>query len=188
MNITFIGNCQMLSLCYFFQQLLNSTYYKIFWISYSEDFNKHLGLWSNKCKNKITDYDISIKQIKNSDIIIYQNVKINLTLFAYTEKLNELKKNTCRLIQISSIYLIYKEYDDSIKKLQDRENNNNSNIKVSYIFEKYRNDNLMLTYNHPKTFLFLEIIKELCILLNVDFFNKDQYDDFLKNENFMELP
>ena len=134
MNITFIGNCQMLSLCYFFQQLLHSKNYNIFWIAYSEDFKKHLGHWSNKCKNKITDNNISIKQIKNSDIIIYQNVKINQTVFAYTEKLNELKKDTCRLIQISSIYLIYEEYDNSIEKLQNRENINNPNIKVSYIF------------------------------------------------------
>ena len=46
----------------------------------------------------------------------------------------------------------------------------------------------MLTCNHPKTFLFLEIVKILCNLLNYNFFTEEQYNNFLKNENYMELP
>jgi hypothetical protein len=46
----------------------------------------------------------------------------------------------------------------------------------------------MLTANHPKTFLFMEIVKLLCILLNFDFFTEEQYRTYLENDNFMELP
>ena len=46
----------------------------------------------------------------------------------------------------------------------------------------------MLTYNHSKTFLFLELIKILGNLLNYNFFTEEQYNNFLKNENYMELP
>jgi hypothetical protein len=46
----------------------------------------------------------------------------------------------------------------------------------------------MLTINHPNTFLFMEIIKELCNLLNLNFFTEEQYNIFIKNPNYMELP
>ena len=73
-NITFIGNCQTLSLCFFFQKLLENKNYTIFWVSYDKEFNKHLDEWADKCKNKITDYDDAINRIKESDIIIYQEI------------------------------------------------------------------------------------------------------------------
>lgn len=78
MIITFIGNCQTVTLCYFFQLLLSdNNNYKIYWISYSDQFIKHLNEWSNKCENKITDYNGSIQIIKNSDVIIYQNISLS---------------------------------------------------------------------------------------------------------------
>jgi hypothetical protein len=73
MNITFIGNCQILSLCFYFQQLLNENNY-ICWLLYGEEFKQFLGDWSMKCKNQITDYYDAIQKIKDSDIIIYQNI------------------------------------------------------------------------------------------------------------------
>jgi hypothetical protein len=147
-----------------------------------------LGNWSVKCKNKIIDYDNSIQAIKDSDIIIYQNIDINKSLFSNTNTLHELTNNSCKLIKIPSIYLIYNDFSNSIKELINRENENNVDIKVSNILYNFKNTNLMLTCNHPKTFLFLEIIKILCILLNYNFFTEEQYNNFLKNENYMELP
>ena len=53
-NITFIGNCQMVSLCFYMQQLFkNDKNYNIAWVLYSNYFIKHLGNWSIKCNNKI---------------------------------------------------------------------------------------------------------------------------------------
>jgi hypothetical protein len=187
MNITFIGNCQTLTLCYYFQQLLNQNN-NICWVLYGEDFKQHLGNWSDKCKNKIIDYDDSIEKIKDSDIIIYQNINVNKSLFSNRKVLDEIKKPSCKLIQISSIYLIYSDFDNSIKELINRETTNNVDIKISNILCNFRDNNLMLTCNHPKTFLFMEIIKLLCNLLNYNFFTEKQYNEFLKNENYMELP
>lgn len=187
MNITFIGNCQTVSLCFYFQQLLNENN-NICWVLYGEDFIPHIGNWSMKCKNKIIDYDNSIQKIKDSDIIIYQNICESKSLFSNTNTLLEIKKNSCKLIQISSIYLIYNDFDNSIKELINRENENNVDIKVSNILYNFKDNNLMLDYCHPKTFLFMEIIKELCNLLNFNFFTEEQYNNFLKNENYMELP
>jgi hypothetical protein len=68
-------------------------------------------------------------------------------------------KSSCKLIQIPSIYLIYSDFDNSIKELIDRENYNNVDIKVSNIFYYHRNINLMINRYHPNTFLFLKIVK-----------------------------
>jgi len=190
MNITFIGNCQAVSLCFYFQQLLNKPNHNVSWVLYGEEFKQHIGNngWSVKCKNKIIDYESSIKRVKNSDIIIYQNIDINKSLFSNTNTLQEIKKSSCKLIQIPSIYLIYNDFDNSIKELINRENINNVDIKLSNILYQFKDMNLMLTVNHPKTFLFLEIVKILCDLLNLNFFTDQQYNKFLEKENYMELP
>ena len=91
------------------------------------------------------NYDDSIQKIKDSDIIIYQNINTNKSLFSNTSILQELKKNSCKLIQILSIYLIYSDFDNSIKELLNRENINNVNIKVSNILYNFKDKNLMLT-------------------------------------------
>ena len=185
MIITFIGNCQTVSICFYFQQLLPQNK-NIYWVSYVEDFKKHLNDWSIKCKNKIIDYDKSIQQIKESDIIIYQDIDINKSSFCNTNTLNEIKKNSCKLIKIPSAVFIHSDFDNSMKELITRENIKNVDIKISDIFYKFREKDLMINCWHPKTFLFMEIVKLLCKLLNLDFFTEDQYNNFLKNENYME--
>lgn len=189
MNITFIGNCQTASLCFYFQQLLINNN-NICWVLYGEEFKRHIGNhhWSVKVKNKIIDYDNSIQTIKDSDIIIYQNIDVTKSLFSNTTTLRELTNNSCKLIKIPSIHLVYNDFDNSIKELINRENENNVDIKISNILYNFKDTNLMLTVNHPNTFLFLEVVKTLCIFLNYNFFTEEKYNNFLKNENYMELP
>jgi hypothetical protein len=110
--ITFIGNCQTASLCFYFQQLLGSN--NISWVLYGNEFLPHLGNWSNPIKNKIINYDESIQVIKTSDVIIYQEISTNRSLFCSTEKLESYK-----LIKFPSIYLDYLNYDASILELKN---------------------------------------------------------------------
>jgi len=185
MIITFIGNCQTLALCFYFQQLNQSI--TACWLMYGDEFLPHFDKWTNKCKNIIKEYNDSIEIIKKSDVIIYQNINIKKSLFCNTNTLRKLNKN-CKLILIPSIHLVYNNFDNSIKELIKRENKNNVNIKISKILYKYKNRNIMLTCNHPTTFLFMKIMKKLCKLLNFNYFTDDQYNIFIKNNNYMELP
>jgi hypothetical protein len=185
MNIAFIGNCQTASLCFYFQQLLGED--NIYWLLYGDDFKRCLGnIWDSKIKNKILNYDIAFDIIKNSDVIIYQEINKNKSKFSNTETLQKNKKSSCRLIRIPSIYLNYLEYNNSIKELKNREAT--VDITVSDIFEKHRDKCLMLSINHPNTFLFLEVIDKICILLNIDTFSQIKKDIFLQDNNYMELP
>lgn len=138
----------------------------------------------------IVTYDnyIAFDIIKNSDIIVYQEISKEKSFFSNTETLQTHQKKSCKLIKIPSIILDYSNFDISIKELKRREIGNKVDIIVSDIFEKYRERNLMLTYNHPNTFLFLEIVDELYNLLEIDSFSLEIRDMFLQHNNFMQLP
>jgi hypothetical protein len=187
MNITFIGNCQTVSLCFYFQQLLFNCN-NIQWVLYGDEFKMHLNEWSHKTENKIINYDISIDVIKKSDVIIYQEISKEKSLFSNTETLQSIKKESCRLIKIPSIYFDYSNYDSSMKELKKREIINKVDISVSDILEKYKERKLMITIDHPNTFLFLEIVNELCRILNINTFTTFMRDLFLENNNYMGLP
>ena len=144
----------------------------------------NFNIYDDISNNKILDYDSSIEKIKNSDIIIYQNIKLSRSLFCNTETISQIAKKDCRLIQIPSIYLIYDDYDNSIKELRRRETLNNVDVLV---FDKFKDINLLRGQNDPKTLLFMEIIQKLCLLLNINFFKDDLYNFFMQNDNFMGL-
>lgn len=131
---------------------------------------------SDKVNNKIIEQYEAIEIIKNSDFIIYQETNISKSYFSNYNKLRQLKNYTCKLIRIPSIYLNYNDYDNSLKELQRREISKNVDITVSNIIEKNKNDKIVFGINHPTTFLFLEIIKELCMILI-----------FLKNVNIINI-
>lgn len=187
-NITFIGNCQTICYCFYFQQLLDPSIYTVRWLLYNDSFKIHLGEWSDKCKNKILEYDECINIVKESDVILYQPIDPAKTRFCSTTTLDKLKKQECILIRLPYIYLDYDKEDESIEEMERRETLKNVDVKVSHILKKYRSKNLMLKINHPKTFLILEVMKELCSMLSIEFFKCEKYNEFLQNENYIGLP
>lgn len=187
--IAFIGNCQMVSLCFFLQQLLSSNKnFVVRWCLYGDKFKAHLAHWSKKCKDKIIDYNHSLEYIKICDYIIYQDISINNSTFSNEDVLSKIKKIDCKLIKMPCIFIDYSSYDISLKELIRRETEKNVDIKVSEIIDNYKEHVLMLTINHPKTFVFLEIIREICKILNIRFFDKRRYIHYVSNPNYMELP
>lgn len=186
MKIAFIGNCQIASLCFYFQQLPHD--FDVKWLLYSDEFKAHFGEWIDKVKNKIDNYDIIFNEIKNSDVIVYQEICKEKSLFCNTETLQKNKKESCRLIKIPSIHFDYANYKDSIKELNKREVMNKVDITVSDIFLKYKNLRLMLTIHHPTTFLFLKILNRLCRLLSIPTISKKKGHIFLQDDNYMKLP
>ena len=54
--ISLIGNCQTVTLCFYLQQMLDPNRFQINWLKYGNEFDRHLGPWSQKCENKILKY------------------------------------------------------------------------------------------------------------------------------------
>ena len=187
-NITFIGNCQTVALCFFFQQLTNKDNYNIYWVLYGDEFKQHIGDWSHKCKNMLFDDNNIKKQLMVSDIIIFQEISELKSKISNKKFLKIINKN-CKLICIPCAYINYNEFNNFIKELQKRERNKNVDIIYSDILIKFKNDRLCTKLpNHPTTFFFMEIMKKICLYINIPFFDIDSYNYFLQKVNYMELP
>jgi hypothetical protein len=177
--ILFIGNCQTASLCFYFQELG----YQAQWLLYGEEFRPHLGSWSYKV-NKVFNMDV----IKDSDIIVFQEVCQAKSTFCNRAVLQKLAKPTCQFIMLPSIHMDYTHYQESIEELRRREIENNVDIIVTDLFEKYKDRKLMLTISHPTTFFFLKLVKRLCNHLGLKTFSKEKKNMFLQDNNYMKLP
>lgn len=186
MIITFIGNCQTLALCFYLQQLNADD--DVGWVLYSEDFLPNVTQWSEKIKNKILNIDDAIERVKISDFIIYQEINIEKSIFSNCNYLQSVKQEHCRLISMSSIYIDFADWRGSLREMKKREDSNNVLIRVSDLIEAFPDEYTMIAVVHPSTFLFLEILKEICILMNIPFFSADAIAIFLEYNNYIQLP
>jgi hypothetical protein len=185
--IGLLGNCQTVGLCILLQELLNNnSNYSVYWCCYGDEFIGHLGPWSNPC-NKILNYEESVNYLKKCDFIIYQNVCEEKSPFLNKKCIQSYKKPDTKLISIPSIYVNYNFFDASIIELQKREKEHIT-IPVSDIFLKYRDKQLLLTVNHPTTFLFLEILRIICSIIGIQFYDDNTYNYYIQNINYLNLP
>lgn len=199
-NIAFVGTCQSLSLSYFLQKCLqHNPIYNIKWVCYDNSFLKHLTNWSDKCVNKILNETEGIKFIQNCNYIIYHPIQESKSPFFNTNNLMKIKPTNCKMFSLQRIHIDYYNdvnnynlYIESIKETKRRETLNNIDIKVAHIFEncieKKYNIPLLLSHNHPTTYVFLTILLDICNLLKISYLTPDQYNFFAKNINYMELP
>ena len=93
-----------------------------------------------------------------------------------------------------SIFFNYNDYDASLLRLQEQEKNllnsgDDHVITVSDIFDDNKDKKLLLPqfHPHPTTFFFLEILKKICLILNIPYLSKHKYDYFIKYDNYMNL-
>lgn len=187
--IAFIGNCQMATLCFYLQELLkDKNDYIIKYLQFESDFKigEYDG-WLEKV-NKVLNINERIEYIKICDYIFYQEIVTEKSIFSNEKYLLNIKKNNCKLTKLPSMYFDFYNYENSLFELTKRENQNKVDIKVSKIINKYKMYNIMLTKEHPKTFLFLQVMKEICCKMNISFFKSDVYYKFMKNDNYMNLP
>ena len=203
--IVFIGNCQTVGLCYLLQKLLESRVmtgetiiktekninndYIVYWLLFGELFRRHVGKWADKCKNKILEEDSSIEIIKHCDIIIYQDIMPEKSNFGNDSFLKKNIKDGCKTIKIPSMHIKINTENvvQNFLGLHQRTTNNNVDISVSDLILKYGTDILFNTTNHISTFFMLEILKRICLLINIDFFSLDDYQELIKNRDIMNL-
>ena len=183
-RIGFVGNCQTVYLNFLLEELLkNNSQYITKWCCY----NIKTAYFANvKSKNKIKDHNEGINYLKECDFIIYQHILPQTSEFFSTDCILKYKKNTCVLISMPSIHFDITNYDSSLLELQRRESINNVTISVSNIIQENKNQRLFIDIIHPTPFLFLEIFKKICSLMNINSFTNEQYNFFMKENNTMK--
>ncbi len=186
-NIALIGNCQTLSLHVYLHDLLKNKNYEIKWIR----FGKHvlpgyLKIISHIYPDliSITDDEEGIEYIKTCDYVIYQPILIKTSCNFNATKIKSYCSNTCTQISFISIY-IDGDFNMGVYRLKQRELERGTTIKVTDILEKHKDKKLLLRKNHPTTFLFLKLLEQICIHLNIDFFKNT--DKYLITDNYTRL-
>ncbi len=186
-KIAFIGNCQMVSLCFFTQQLLHDTDIICKWICAYNGFSMFSHQrFSQKCNHKLFSNNESIQYLYECDYIFYQKIKKEKSPLFNEEKIMSYKKYNC--ISMPSIWLDITTYETSLSELKKREITiKNTMIVTDIITYYYGTYTLFNSPNHPTTFLFLKIMEKIASILHVPFFSNELVSIYLKHDNWMEL-
>jgi hypothetical protein len=117
---------------------------------------------------------------------VFQEICKEKSTFCNAETLRRLKKPSCALIQLPSIHIDFSN-PQSMAELERREEMNKVDVRVTPMLKRHGQTS-MRTINHPTTFLFFEIMDEICDLANMPRFTDDEKRPFLQNDNYMGLP
>lgn len=167
-RICFIGNCQTMALCHFMSQLPSKPICN--WLCFNHEWHK--AQWSKNTQvfgkeqinRNVFDFTNCMDLLNSADIIIYQpNYQTNNIL-------SNLKNQNIKQLTISPIFI------NNIDYIIQKETKYNCSIIVSKIIDDNSTKKLYLTKDyHPNTFLYLEILREICNLLDLDFYVDDLY-------------
>lgn len=194
-TIGFVGNCQLLSLCFYTQFLLkDNPEYTVRYVCYDNSFHEHLDRWSDKCHSKILDYSEGIDYLMKCDYIIYNKIKDRTSVFFNADALQSYAKPSCVLVSITSIFIELDKYQTGVSELLYRDIIQCNTIKVSTMIYEYMKQegkqlsDLLITKNHPTTYLFMVIMEELCNIMGLKPYGRELFNTLVQNRNLMELP
>jgi len=210
MKITLLGNCQTRALTWYIQQI-NVNYDVKWvcierlkkmgggWLR-SGSGDKFIGI--------ISDTREAINRLKLSDYVIFQHIRPETSENYNVDQIKKHAKNA-ELISISSF--LYKPDDPeqkSLKGMIERAEEFNIDIPAHKIIEKHgvkidtqkriinkrrfqsriqtiiedRGCEIIVKQgNHPKVFYFLELVREICELTGWEYYNDEQYNQYLKD-------
>ena len=180
MKITVIGNCQTKALSWYVDQLDQSVDVK--WIC----IEKFLPDWGSQTEfqgkpiNVITDVQEGIKRLQSSDYVIFQHIQINTSDNYNTD---QLKKHVTRgkLISINSMFYDPTDPDQKLLKgMIERAEIFNIDIPAHKIIDKHGSKITMWAKNHPNVFYFLELVREICNKIDLDYYSDKQYNQYLQ--------
>ena len=182
-----MGNCQSLAFCFYLQELLRGTDHEVRWVCYGEEMRINLAKWSDKCLNKITDDDEGISYLKTCDHIIYHPIKPATSKNFSIDQIKSYARN--KLTSVQSVHFDLASFEESLVETRRREVLNQIDIPVSDLFERYGHTyKLLVTVNHPTTFLLLEILRKICTVLELPFFDNERIRMYMSNINYIGFP
>ena len=184
MKIATIGSCQAMAISWYMRQLLPQCQAK--WIcpeifkTWELDFEKSKH-FKDQFYNNIWNHDEGVDYLKNADCIIYQKIEPRTSKLFNYDKIESYKKSNAKIVSLT--YFLYSPTDLSlIEGMMKRESNLLPDIKVSDIILNHPKKN-EFKFNkegnppgaHCNSTLFLEIIREICKILNFQFFSEEEY-------------
>ena len=179
MRFVFMGNCQMVALCQYIRNLSRDyetlwvcpdRFKDSFWVTSKPRFENIFGI--EQSKHNITEHSKIIESLQTTDVVVYQ---------PHFDS-NNIVEDNCRNNQIK--ITIAPIFVNSTERMKIKEKKYNTNIKVSEIIEKNKDKTLYVKDkdNHHSSFLLLEIVREICALLNIEFYQDEKYKELLNKQ------
>ena len=179
MRFVFMGNCQMVALCQYIRNLSHDyetlwacpeRFKDSFWATSKPRFENIFG--NEQIQYNITERGKIIESLQTTDVVIYQPHFDSNNIVEDTCISNQIK------ITIAPIFV------NSTERMKIKEKKYNTSIRASEIIERNKDQKLYIKDkdNHPSSFLLLEIIKEICSLLDIEFYQDSQYKELLNKQ------
>lgn len=192
MKISLIGNCQMKALTWFIQQLNEDFDVRYIWTPIGMGRFALGQTLRKRSTPTIVDATAAQNYISASDYIIYQPIRPD-RIKRYNHEDIQSYGTTSKLISVGCFY--YKrsrgkgtntekyEQDTGIVGMKERADKFNLDIQPHKIIEKHGAGRLSTRMAlHPSCLYFLELTREICTITGWDYYNDDQYDQYLKKQ------
>ncbi len=181
MKITLLGNCQTKALTWYIQQLNEN--FNLKWICI-DSFDKAGWALTKNFKGKdipmIVNLNESIKRLKDSDCIIFQNIQPETSKYFHNSAIQK-HKSHAKLISISAFYYELEDPEEKyLKGMIKRANRFNIDIPAHKIIQKHGSKITMEQGNHPHVFYFLELVRGICEKTGWGYYSEEQYNQYLK--------
>ncbi len=181
MKITLLGNCQTKGLTWYIEQLNDN--FDVKWICV-DSFDKAGWALTKNFKGKdipiIFKQNESAKRLKDSDCIIFQNIKPETSKYFHNSAIQK-HKSHAKLISISTFYYEPEDPEEKyLKGMIKRANTFNIDIPAHKFIQKHGSKITIQQYNHPHVFYFLELVREICAKTDWDYYSEKQYNQYLK--------
>jgi hypothetical protein len=183
MKIATLGSCQAMSLNWYIHQLLPDSECK--WVSpeifqfwgNKPQYTSTKSMWQSQANHNIFNTDEGIDYIKSSDYIIYQKIKPSTSTSFNYEKIASYAKPSARLVSLTYIHY-NKKASDPLQGMVEREELLSPDIRISKLISEHpdrENFKFNAKGTHCNSFVFLEILREICEKLEWNFFDYEQY-------------
>ena len=196
-KVCFVGNCQMLSLCIFLDELLDSSMYSLQWLCYHESFQQHLGRWCRQPEDQQTfrcrvelDEEKSRQALSSCDILVFQylSAKASPALSDYVG-VEGAKKLTCKKVSFPTIEFKLDEFEYYYDNMKIREEKNDVSVPLAdYLLNNYKSTDLLLTWRHPTTKMFKYMIRQIAEQAGLELDLKKLNDTKYDHPNYIGLP
>jgi len=183
MKITLLGNCQTKALTWYIQQLNEN--FDVKWVQTKFGRGKNWakpGSFEGKPVPTVTGKENAIKRLMNSSFLIYQNLSSEASDNFHNEKI-KLYNPTCNFISISSFYFHpNNSQENGLTGMIHRANVFDIDVPAHKIIEQHGSKIEIVNSqpNHPSTFYFLELVREICKRTGWDYYSEEQYNQYLK--------
>ena len=195
MKIATLGSCQSMIINWYLRQLYPQ--YETKWVcpeifknwELTKECTYETRLFKDQIHHNIWDHNEGVAYLKDADFIIYQKIDPDKSKLFNYDKIESYKKNNAKTVSLT--YILHSPTDLSlIKGMMERESILLPDIKVSDIILNHPKKN-EFKFNkdgnppgaHCNSTLFLEIVREICNLLNFEFFSDEQYK-FIENQKY----